>query len=319
MNRTNKITEAGLFSAILVIFIVGAFYIPILGGLMTLFLPLSTLVLTTRNKVSYVIVSALVAGLISSALVTLVYGVGMALIALAVGLPIGLMVKRGQRPLHAVFAGGIGAVIAFFLLFFLLEWTTGISLMEEIEHSFTMSMDFQDTMRETLTGFGMDGAEETFEESQQILEDMLYLMGLILPSILIIFSMFYALVNLAMAQQIFKRIKINYHPMGRFSEFSYPRHLAYGSAGMVALAYFIGNMGWIDAELLVSNFMYLFLMIFGFQGFAVLYFYLLKFFGKIPSRILLTAFFLMGGFQYVALFGFMDVLFNFRKIGVSKE
>jgi hypothetical protein len=34
---------------------------------------------------------------------------------------------------------------------------------------------------------------------------------------------------------------------------------------------------------------------------------------------MLVAFFLLGGFQYVALFGFMDVLFNFRKLGATKE
>ncbi len=319
MNRTKQITEAGLFSAILVVFIVGSFYIPFIGGILTLFLPLSVIVLASRNKISNVVVSAIVAGLISSAIVTLVYGLSMAAIALFVGLPIGEMIKRSKQPLQTVLVGGVGAIIVFFIFFFALEWTTGISLMDEIEHTFQLSMNLQGSMGTALEGIGVENAGETMAQSQQTLEDMLYLMRLILPSVLIIFSMFFSLVNMAMAHQILKRMHIDYVPFGSFAEFSYPRHLAYGSAGMVILAYIIGRLGWVDATLLTSNFMYLFLMLFGFQGLAVLYFYLQKFFGKISARVMLVAFFLLGGFQYVALFGFMDVLFNFRKLGATKE
>lgn len=319
MNRTKEITEAGLFSAILVVFIVGSFYIPFIGGVLTLFLPLSIIVLATHNRISNVIVASIVAGLISSAIVSIVYGLSMAAIALFVGLPIGEMIKRSKKPLQTVLIGGVGAIIVFFLFFFALEWTTGISLIDEIERTFQMSMDLQGTMGSALEDIGVENVSEAFAESQQTLDDMLYLMRLILPSVLIIFSMFYSMVNIAMAHQVLKRMNISYEPFGSFAEFTYPRHFAYGSAGMVVLAYVIGRFGWVDATLLTSNFMYLFLMLFGFQGLAVLYFYLLKFFGKVSARVMLVAFFLLGGFQYVALFGFMDVLFNFRKLGTIKE
>lgn len=315
MNRTREITEAGLFAAILVLFIVGSFYIPILGNVMVFFLPLPIVILTMKNKIVNALIAAVIAGLISSTLVTVVYGLSMAAVAIGVGLPLGWMMKKKQPALNVVLIGGLGALVAFFLFFLLLDLTTGVSITEEIERSFTMSMDFQESFGQTMENLGAENVSETFEQSKATLEEMLYLMGLILPSLLIVFSMFYTLINMLMAHQILKRLRIDHRPLGSFANFTYPKHLAYGSAGMIVLAYLVGSTGWVDPVLLTANFSYLFFMIFAVQGSALIYFFMNKYFNKGLSRLMLAIILFIGGFQYIAFIGFFDVIFNIRKFG----
>ena len=61
LNKTKEITEAGLFAALLVVIITGVFYIPLLGGIMMLFVPVPIVILTMRVKPLYVTASTAVA------------------------------------------------------------------------------------------------------------------------------------------------------------------------------------------------------------------------------------------------------------------
>lgn len=60
LNKTKEITEAGLFAALLVVIITGVFYIPLLGGIMMLFVPVPIVILTMRVKPLYATASTVV-------------------------------------------------------------------------------------------------------------------------------------------------------------------------------------------------------------------------------------------------------------------
>lgn len=317
MRSTREITEAGLFAALTSVMIVSAFYIPLLGSVMGLFLPIPIIVLTVKNKPVYVVVSALVAIFISGLIISFINSITLGAVALMVGLPIGFAIKQKQRNLLALLFGTIGAAIGFLIVFKILEVTTGVTLIQTIEESFTMSMDVQTGLTSAIEGMGVD-TTGSLEEAQLLLNEMLYIMKLIMPAMILVFSMFYSAVNLAFSHQVLKRLRIDHIPMGPFEQFSYPKHMAYGSVGMIVLAYLVGSIGVVDVDLLSANFAYLFITVFSVQGMAVIYYFMKKRSGKASGIIVIVLLAIIGLLNYIAFLGFFDVMMDLRKL-VKRE
>lgn len=309
MNKTREIAEAGLFAALIAIMIIGAYFVPLAGSLITMFLPLPIIVLTMKNKVVNVVFAAIVGIVVSGMFITFVGSVPLGGIALMVGLPIGLAMRYKQKTLVTILVGTVFGTAAFIAIFALIEQFTGVSLFQIIEESFKLSAEMQGELTAIL------GAESTTAtaDAQKLLSDMLYLIKLIMPAFMIVFSMFYAMLNVVMAHQILKRLRIDHIPLGRFEDFSYPKHLAYGSMGMLVLSYIVGAMGLVDLELITTNFAFLFTNIFVVQGFAVIYFFMKGRVGKVTSIVIIVLLSVFGLMQYISFLGFFDVLMDLRK------
>lgn len=313
MRSTREITEAGLFAALTTVMIVGAFYIPLLGSVMALLLPVPIIVLAVKNKPLYVIVSAFVAIVISGLIISFLNSLTMGIMALLVGLPIGFAMKHKQKNLVAILYGSIGAALGFLIVFKIMEVTTGITLLQTIEESFGMSMDMQSGLTSAIEGLGVD-TTASLAEAQLLLEEMLYVIKLIMPAMMLVFSMFYASINLIFSHHILKRLRIDHLPVGAFDQFSFPKHMAYGSVGMIALAYLLGKMGTFDIDLLSANFAYLFITIFSVQGMAVIYHFMKRRSGKAAGVIVIVLLAVFGLLNYIAFLGFFDVMMDLRKL-----
>jgi uncharacterized protein YybS (DUF2232 family) len=155
----------------------------------------------------------------------------------------------------------------------------------------------------------------SLEEAQVLLNEMLYIMKLIMPAMILVFSMFYSAVNLVFSHQVLKRLRIDHIPVGSFEHFSYPKHMAYGSVGMIVLAYLVGSLGAVDLDLISANFAYLFITVFSVQGMAVIYYYLKKRSGKASGIVVIVLLAIIGLLNYIAFLGFFDVMMDLRKLG----
>lgn len=309
MNKTREIAEAGLFAALIALMIIGAYFVPLAGSLITMFLPLPIIVLTMKNRIVNVVFAALVGIIVSGIFITFIGSIPLGGIALLVGLPIGLAMRNKQKTLVTILIGTVFGTVAFVAIFALIEQFTGISLLQIIEESFSLSAEMQGELSAIL------GADSTTAaaDAQKLLSDMLYLIKLIMPAFMMVFAMFYAMINVVMAHQILKRLRIEHTPLGRFEDFTYPKHLAYGSMGMLILSYVVGAMGLVDLELITTNFAFLFTNIFVIQGFAVIYFYMKGKVGKATSIVIIVLLSVFGLMQYISFLGFFDVLMELRK------
>jgi uncharacterized protein YybS (DUF2232 family) len=77
LSRTREITEAGLFAALIAVLIIAAFYIPVIGSIMGMFLPLPVIILTMKNRPVYVVVSAVVAIILAGMAVTFISSIAL--------------------------------------------------------------------------------------------------------------------------------------------------------------------------------------------------------------------------------------------------
>lgn len=316
MNKTRQITEAGLFAALIAIMIVGAYYLPIIGGVLAFLLPVPVIVLTMKNKPLYVFVAGVIASLISGAIISIINGLTLGGLALIIGLPMGLAIKNKKSNLMTLFVGTVSAAIGLFIIFTLLEFVFGVSFISVIEDSFRVSMDLQSSLGAAASDLGVD-TTASLDELQKAMDQLLYITQLVMPALMIAMAMLYSAINLLVSHQVLKRMKIDHLPLGTFDTFRYPKHLAYGSMGMLFLAYIISYLGYVDSELLMSNLMYLFITVFSVQGYALLYAFFKKRTGKSMSIILLVLLTLFGFTQFIAFLGFFDVMMDLRRLDIK--
>jgi len=313
VNRTKQVVEAGLFAAIMVLLMVGSFYLPIIGMLIFFVIPLPVIILTIRNTLPNVIVATVVATMIASAMVTIVYGVGIGVLALTVGLPLGIAFKNKFFATKSIALGGFGALIGFFLVIVVMQSLMGLSIYDQLDEMFEMSSEMQQQMTSVLGTLNNTSVDDSIAQTALLWDNMKYMMKLIFPSAMILFSIVYSLGNYLFARPILKRLNISVVPMGSFKDFSYPKHMAYGSGLILILAYIVGIAGLADPELVFTNFLYLFLMVFSVQGLALIYFFLLRYMPRGIAIVLLVIFGMSSVLQYISLIGFLDVIIGIRK------
>ncbi len=313
LNKTRQIIEAGIFAALLSVLIIGTFYIPVLGSVAALFLPVPIIILTMKNKPLYVFLAAITAISISGLAITFISSLALGGVALLVGLPMGISMKKKNNNLVTLLTGSIGAAVGFITVFLVIQWLTGFTMIDIVEDSFKMSLDIQSSINSAADGLGVNSSV-SMEEIQKMFDQTLYMMKLIMPAIILIMSFFYSAVNQAFSVQVMKRMNIDHVALGHFDEFKYPKHLAYGSMGMMVLAYLIGYLGYADSELLTANFTYLFLMVFSIQGMSLIYYYMKKRSGKGLGITVIVILLLFGFMQYISFLGFFDVMIDLRKI-----
>ncbi len=326
MKSTRQITEAGLFAGILVIFIVGSFYIPVIGTALYFLAPLPIIILSIRNTPINVIVSGIVASLLSSLLVSFVVGLSMGALALCIGLPMGLAIKRFESPLKAMAIGALGALIALILSLGMMNFILGVSIDQTIDEIFSFSKEFQTEMDQTIESYSatlspdqQEQVKTALKDSADTMDNMMEMVKLLLPASLFLMSAMFAGLNYLVSIPVLKRLKIAHRPLGSFKNFSYPLHMAYGSAAMLFGAYVLGTMGIVDMTTVMLNFIYLFVMVFYVQGLAVGYFFLRRSMAKGLSVTILVAVSLLGLINYIALIGFMDVILDVRRLQPKKR
>lgn len=318
MNKTKEITEAGLFAALLVVVITGVYYIPLLGGILLMFAPVTIVILTMRVKPLYVATSTAVGILLAGMLITIPSSVAIGAFAFCIGMPIGLGLKQRYNGLTIFFMGTVGAAIGFFISLELVELVTGISFIGLLEESFPVSMDIQAQMSAMFEDLGVKNSYSA-EEFKKVLDEGLFALKLLFPSLIIMSSMIYSIINLLMSVQILKRLKIEHNPLGKFESFRYPKHVAYGSMGMMLLIFVMGTLKFVDSQLITANFLYIFQMVFAVEGASLIYYFIKNRSGKGMAIVVIVLVFLMGMAQLVAYLGFFDVMMDLRKIDRVKQ
>ena len=318
MSKTREITESGLFAAIIAVMIIAAYYIPILGSIMGMLLPIPIIVLSQKSKAIFVIAASIIGIALSGIFVSILSSLVLGVPGLLIGVPMGLAIKHQKSNLLTWLIGTVFAAVGFALLFAFAEALTGITIMDTLKQSFAMSLDFQTELTSAMGELGVD-TQASLDDAKKLFEDMLYAMQLLMPAIIIVISIFTSAANLVFSHQVLKRMRIEHKPLGSFDTFRYPKHVAYGGMGMMVLAYLIGLSGIIDSQLITANFAYLFSMIFCIQGLSLIYYFIKKNSGKSLGIITIIILLLLGLQQFISFLGFFDVLMDVRKFDKIKS
>lgn len=303
--NTKGLVESALITSIACIVAIVGIYVPFLGyTLMLISVPF--IILMIRNGWKYVILSSLVSSILVATISFPTYGIYVAVLGGGVGIVIGYFIDKGDESSKVIFYGTIATSIAFFVIFMIIAFLSGISAIEMIDYiTAETTVMLKDTgMEKMLTGKGLEFG------------NIAVVFKMLIPSSIIIFATIFSIFNYFISSVIMQRIGMNIPKIKRFSQFSLPNNIMIGTTLILILSYIVGKLNIVNSQVLFINILYLFIYVFMIQGLSVLFFYMesvkMNIYLKIITVILVFIFQLI---IVIAILGWLDSIFNFRKLG----
>lgn len=314
-SSTRMMVEAGLMVAVFAVLSLIATYVPFLSFL-SLFFSIPFILMYVRHNAAIMLMT-LVASCLVGFMVTqnLMVAVMLLLMSGPVALSIGFLTKGKQKASMILLVTTVVAALGFALFFQVMltvlpfpgEPKTIVELFQSI---FEQSAEMMATMN-------LPNQEELVETQKS----MIALLAVAMPALLLMTGFIYALVNLTFAHQLFNRLRVQYEKPEPFADFFMPNEMMLGITGVFTLLFLAGLLKLLDVQLIIINVISLFVFIFMIQGVATAYGWLLKR-GYKKSFVItgIVIVLLLGGLSYgLALLGWLDLLFDFRKIRKPKQ
>ena len=308
--NTIALVESALLTALTVILAIAGIYIPLLGYLLMI-IAVPFIIITVRHSLRYVIISIIASAILVTFVTFPTYGIYIAMMGGFVGCIMGLSIKKKKDSSTSIFYGALTASVSLMIMISLATLISGVSIIETVDQILGETVRVTETM----------GLGEIISESGVSMTDITDLFKMVIPSSLVLSGAIFAVFNYFISTIILKRLGMDTKQAKTFSEFSLPGNILFGTTFILVLTYFSGKLNIVDSEALFVNVLNVFTYVFLVQGVAVLFFFLEK--RKLGKGIkILSVFliFILGIILPVAMFGWLDSAFDFRKLrGIKYE
>lgn len=298
--------EAGLLTALAIIFTIIGTYVPFLTIFVTIVaVPLSLIGIRHGLRM-------LTPALIASSILSFMVGglptlMSVGLMAGASAFFISLCFQRKMPVSQMVIGVAIISIVTTAAYFQLLVSLLNIDILAIMETSMQQSA-------EMIQSISVEGVDK--EAAIANMELLVETMRMIFPSMMVFIGAAYAFINIVALRFIMKRMKMTFLPAKPFNEFMFHRSVLIGTTLIMVLTYIAGVMKIVDLSVLFINVILIIAFTFSIQGIAVFDFILGK--RNIPQgfRFLIIAvlYILFNGYIFLGIMGWFDVIFNFRKL-----
>lgn len=317
-DKTRALSEWAFFTSLSILFVLAGLYVPFLGLLATVVLPLPVILLVLRSDTRYAALSLVVTG---TCLFFLVPGHIPALLMLLpaglLGILYGLLFKNQVSSGVSVFAGLAGAAVLTLLSALLIEALTGIKL-------FTLDQDSRLFVEQWLEANRSVSAFNDIPPELQgnLNQNVIGLFELFIPGQYIVASAAAAVLSYFAARIVLKRMQFVLPPVPAFSRVFFPWYVVWGlilGLGMILAGDYLSMplMGRIGKNILFVLF-YVFLMLGA--SVAVYFFHSIKLARPIKLVLLvLSLLYLPFSISVLLLLGVVDPLLNLRQLPEVKE
>lgn len=303
--------EAGLLTALAIIFTFAGTYIPFMGFFLTIVaVPLALIGIRHGFKI-------LMPSLVASSVLSFIIGglptlMSVGLMAGVAAIFITYCFEKKMQVSQMVVGVAIISIITTTIYFQLLASLLNIDILALMETSMQQSAEIiQNFPAETID------TEETIANMELLVETM----RMIFPSMMVFIGAAYAFINIVALRFIMKRMKMTFLPAKPFNEFMFHRSVLIGTTLIMVLTYIAGVMKIVDLSVLFINVILIIAFAFSIQGIAVFDFILGK--RNIPQgfRFLIIAvlYILFNGYIFLGIMGWFDVIFNFRKLELHDQ
>ncbi|MCT4633383.1 MAG: YybS family protein [Firmicutes bacterium] len=308
-NRVPAMVEGALMSAIGVVMMLMGIYLPVFG-LITMLIPLPFIILGVRRGLNHVMPSVIVASIISLMLTSISSGLTVLLLGGASALSISYMIRKKQSMSKTFLVGAITTIFSVILYISLLNMILGIDYFLLMDESLVES-------GKIVKGFV--GNSELSSSIQDNVENLRLAFKLLLPFVFTMMGSVVAFVNIQISRLVLKRTGYEISAAKPLSQLVLPDNILMGTTIILILTYFVGQLNIVNMDTLFLNIFNIFVMVFLVQGLAVVSFFLEKYVFNKAVKGFVLAFILFSGISiFVALLGWLDALFDFRKIRMKR-
>lgn len=199
------------------------------------------------------------------------------------------------------------SLLAISLMLYILNVLTGVHVTEFFRDGFLNSKEAMDALN-------------IVEEADMSLEMLINQVLAIIPFIMVFISALNGILIYQFYRLASKRFEFKVSPMGKFSKFQLPMHFIYGITFILFLSYVFGLTNFVDFDTISLNIILMLVYIFALQGIAILFYYLdQKHVNNILKGVILCVLILFQAIFILAIIGWLDMIFDFRKIKGKKD
>lgn len=304
MNPIRSITEGAILTALYSIFLLGVFYIPLLGSLFVFILPIPFIIYVVRHsfKKGFLLltVALFITYIIGSILAlpfTFMFGI--------TGMVMGYVYSLNKSSFTILASSSISFLVNFVLLFVITTVFFKINFIEDTKKLMYQSIEASEKM---ITAFGQP------TEQFKLMYDSIELLTYIVPSAMVIASVMLAFVAQLLATQILKRFNFKINPFPKVSEWQFPKSMLWYYL-IVMILYMIGLEQGSLLFTIVINLLIVLTIIMTIQGFSFVFFYCQKngYSSGVPVIILVVSLLLPFLLSIIRILGIIDLGFDLRK------
>lgn len=307
-DKTMQITESGLIATLMTIFVfLGIYLTPII-----LFLyPIPFVILGVRHNAKYSILSMVASFILVSILIDPITSIFVVLLfgLLAIVLP--YMINKGYDSYKIILYGMIVSFLSILITITVSGYIMGVSFVQSLQGTFDAVLNTQKSFLAE-----MDLSTYEINDMIEIFKEAFDYTLLIIPSILIIFSLFNTYLNYWLSVAVLKRLKYKTIEIPKFSKFRLPNNIILGllviGIGTAIINYF--EVFYYDT--IELNIVVLTLFMFFIQGLAVIIYLLnkTKLNSIIKGIIIGILVFYSPLMIIIALVGLIDTIVDLRKL-----
>ena len=317
--ETKAITEGAVMAALTAMLALAGIFIPILDPVVMLVWTLPVVVVCMRHGMRAGAATITVAGFVIMTLSSPMIAANMLIRSVGPAMLIGCGFHYRWRTEKTVLLAALATFLGLLLDYAISVFVMGISIRE----MFAIEPETVDEMIRIFSEYGLlESFQITAEEMAEYILSTFSLMLLMLPAILLVYSLVTAITNYLTANLLLRKLRIPLPPVTKLSTIRMPIGVVFGfllGFGLMVL----GNMFWPDIELIVTigqNITVVFLTLYIVQGLGLIFYFI----GKTPQsmqgflKFSLFLVVIMTAFNFLAIIGYIgvaDALLDFRRFG----
>lgn len=287
--------------------IVGLYLFP---SIIILF-PMAFIVIGVKYNITNSFISILLTSFLIGISIDMISGVMMLAIFGSIAIYIADGISKRKKSIEIIVPSSIIFFISTILVLLMLRGFSGINLIEGLEENIKMFTELRMNM--------IDDMDLTNIESFRIRDDVdnmySYILS-IMPSILIILSVFISYINYYFSIIVLRKLGLGIRDNPRFSRFRLPNNFIIGSLVMFLVVYLLRNFETIPNDVIQLNLLVLVVSLLYIQGLSVIDFLLIRLKFNIGLRIIVIGItlFVAPIITLILIAGIIDIIFDFRKL-----
>lgn len=315
MNRntnTKALVESGLMTALTVVLMLAAYYLPLLGYAASFVWPLPIAMVYVRHGKKYSLMALAASGLVAGLIIDFIPAASMLLSFGIASVVLGYCIAHKMPAHYTIVLMGVSIFTGVLILLKVSSAFLNQDLIAITIDTFNQSIEAVKEMYAS-----MNIPEEAVNQALGAIDTSRLVM--IMPIILAGSSLIMAFICYLIAGKLFKRFKIQVEPVRTFSEWYLPRGLVFTVTIIVLLAYMASLAKWNRADSYFTNSYLVFIYMFMINGLCSLdYFLKSKGLPKVP-RIIICVLLVFSGLATVLIFiGLIENALNLRKLDKSR-
>lgn len=312
MNRTNNNSKPFLESILAIgistiYMLIAIYFLPIIGILF----PISFVILGIRNGIKYNISSMIISTLLLGLVIDKTTGLFILIAFLPISIVLNYSIKKRKNSQQILLYTTIIGILSYIFIMILFGKVTGVGLVKQLEESFSQAIKFQ---MDLLKDRGISSSQ--INETKDILKNLYEYIVLMLPSTVIIFSVFTAFLNSLISIYILRKIGYGIVSVPKFSRFKLPDNVILGTIVIYIGVFIIKILKIPYHKTILINVTSIVSFFFFLEGLSVIIFYLNKSkLNKVIRGIIIIFTVLAVHLNpIISIIGFLDIIFDFRRI-----